>query len=314
MPKTLCKALRKDGQPCQGLGQEKYGGYCIAHAPADKVWEWRSKGGQASSAAARADKRLPDRLRGPIEKLNKGMDDLAAGEIEPAALSALSRAARVLISLYRLADEEMELIRAEETAIAVAQVGGGFGDPDLLDQADAIAAWQNQYRIDSLILQGLVTLQRDETQDAQESIVPVLTSAGRQRFRCQRLSKFTQSDIDMLKDLAEDTELGGDQLPAVLIDLDKMRTALEELLTDYAPDAPPALDPLSGQPLSQLPDAVKPATVPVAGPEESEQAAKDMQELLRQANELTAETELIFEKEFGHPFDIQDELADEDSD
>ena len=117
MPKTPCKALRKDGQPCQGLGQEKYGGYCIAHAPADKVWEWRSKGGQASSAAARADKHVPDRLRGAIEKLNKGMDDLAAGEIEPAALSALSRAARVLVNLYRLADTEMDLIHKNTPSV-----------------------------------------------------------------------------------------------------------------------------------------------------------------------------------------------------
>ncbi len=314
MPKTPCKALRKDGKPCQGFGQEKFGGYCIAHAPADIVWEWRSKGGQASSAAARADRRLPDRLRGAIEKLNKGMEDLIAGEIEPAVLSALSRAARELVNLYRLADTEMDLIREEETAAAAAQVAGGFGDPELLDRADAVAAWQNQYRIDALVLQGIVTLQRDETQDTAEPLVPVLTPAGRQRFRYQRLSTYAQSDIDMFKDLARDTEIGGEQLPAVLIDLHKMRITLEELLTDCAPDAPPALDPLSGQPLSQLPDGVKPATVPVAGPEESEQAAKDMQELLRQANELTAETELIYEKEFGHPFDIQDELADEDSD
>ncbi len=314
MPKTPCKAFRKDGQPCQGHGQEKLGGYCIAHGPPDIVWGWRSKGGQASSAAARADKRLPDRLRGPIEMLNQGMDDLAAGESKPAVLTALSRAANVLAILYRLANSEMDLIRAEEDAVAAALVAGGFGDQDLLDKAEAIAARQNQYRIDSLVLQGIVTLQRDENQDAAEPLVPVLTPAGRQRFRYQRLSTYAQSDIDRFKDLARDTEIGGEQLSSVLIELHEVRVTLKELLTDHAPDAPPALDPLSGQPLSRLPDGVKPATVPVAGPEESEQAAQNLQALLRQAQELTPEAEDLYEKQFGCPFDIQEELAKEDSD
>ena len=172
MPKTLCKSLRNDGQPCQGLGQPDLEGYCIAHAAPDKVWEWRSRGGKASSAAARADKRIPDRLRGAIEKVSQGMDDLLEGKIEPAALSAIARSARVLVDLYRLADEEMELIRGEEDAAAAAQVVGGFGAPDLLEKAGHIAAWQNQYRIDALIAQGLVTLQRGGGPNKDEAPCP----------------------------------------------------------------------------------------------------------------------------------------------
>ena len=314
MPKTRCKALRKDGEPCQGLGQEQFGGYCLAHAPAEKAWEWRSKGGKASSAVARADKRIPDRLRGTIEMLTKGMEELAAGEIEPAALSAMSRAARVLVNLYRLADEDMELIRAEETTAAVVQVAGGFGDPELLEQAEEIAAWRRQYMLDALIKQGLVTLDREETQNDDDLPAYVLTAAGRQRFRYQRLPKYAQRNIDMLRELAEDTNPEGGQLPSVLVDLYKMRTTLEELLTDYAPGSPPVLDPLTGQPLAQLPDTVSPATVPVASPEESEQAVLDIQIMLRQAEELTREAEDRYEKQEGRPFDIRDELPDEDSD
>lgn len=314
MPRKLCKALRKDGQPCQGFGQAKLDGYCIAHAPADKVWAWRSRGGKASSTAARADKRMPDRLRGTIEKLTKGMDDLIAGEIDPAALSALSRAARVLVSLYRLSDEEMDLIRAEESAAAVAQVSGGFGDPALLEQADAIVSWQNQYIIDSLIRQGLVTLLDEETQDANGSPLIVLTVSGRQRFRYQRLTTYKQENIDELKTVAGFTDIEGAQLPAVLVDLHKIRTHLEELLTDCAPGSPPVLDPLTGQALSQLPYGVKPATVPVAGPEEAEQAVQEIQDLLLKANELTTEVEAVYQKQYGRPFDIRDELPDEDSD
>ena len=83
----------------------------------------------------------------------------------------------------------------------------------------------------------------------------------------------------------------------MLVELYQMRTTLEEVLTDFAPGSAPVLDALSGQPLSQLPAGVKPATVPVASPEESEQAAKSLQDLLLQANELTRETEVLYEKQ-----------------
>ena len=147
MSSTPCKSLKRDGTPCRGNGLDQLDGYCIAHAPADKAWEWRSRGGKASSAAARADKRIPDRLSHAIDKLSTGMDQVLEGKLEPAALSAISRAAKVLIELYRLADQEMDLIRSEETAAAAAQVAGAAGDPELLDAAADIAAWQDQYRI-----------------------------------------------------------------------------------------------------------------------------------------------------------------------
>ena len=242
------------------------------------------------------------------------MEDVFEGEIEPAALSAICRAAKVLIDLNRLADEEMELIRDEESAAAAAQVAGGFGDPAVLDSAAAIAAWQNQYRTDSLIDQGLVTLESVDTQDANEPPVPVLTAAGRQRFSYQRLTKYTQEKIDDLRNAAGYTKPGGEQLPTVLVELYQMRTTLEEVLTDFAPGSAPVLDALSGQPLSQLPAGVKPATVPVASPEESEQAAKSLQDLLLQANELTREVEVLYEKQSGRLFDIRDELPEEESD
>ena len=312
MPKTLCKSLRKDGQPCQGLGQPDLDGYCIAHADPVKVWEWRSRGGKASSAAARADKRIPDRLRGAIDKVGQGMDDLLEGKIEPAALSAIARSARVLVDLYRLADEEMDLIRGEEAAAAAAQVVGGRGMPDLLDKAGEIAAWQNRYRIDSLIAQGLATPERNDKPNTDEAPVPVLTTAGRQRFRYQRLTKYTQEEIDTWRDLTSRDDSDSAVLHAALYHLHFMRTALEDALTDFAPNADPVLDPLTGHPLSRLPDGVKPATVPVAGPDQSGNAARELRRLLRHANKLNRELERIYEEQVGHAFDIRSELPDED--
>ena len=314
MAKTLCKGVRKDGNPCQGLGQSRFDGYCIAHAPAHKAHEWRSRGGKNSSNAARADKRIPERLRGAIEKVTSGMDDVLESKLEPAALSAICRSAKVLIDLYRLADEEMDLIRGEENAVAAAEIAGGLGDPAILEAAASIAAWQNQYRIESLIDQGLASLEREEAHDEDEPPLLVLTAAGRQRFRYQRLTKYTQEKIDDLRNAAGYTKPGGEQLPTVLVELYQMRTTLEEVLTDFAPGSAPVLDVLSGQTLSQLPAGVKPATVPVAGPEESEQAAKSLQDLLLQANDLTREVEVRYEKQFGRTFDIRDELPEEESD
>lgn len=312
MPKTPCKALRKDGKPCQGHGLQDHDGYCIAHLPAHIASEWRSRGGKASSNAARADKRMPERLRALDEKLSKAIDDLIEGNIDPATLTAHYRATRVQIEIYRLSDQEMDQIRAEENATAAAQVAGVPGDPAILDAAAAITDWQNQYILNSLIDQGLVTLERDSRQETGEPTLHVLTAAGRQRFGYQRLSKYTQQHIDDGRKVSEFTEFKGGQLPAVLLDLHKMRTTLEDCLTDFAPGAEPVLDPFTGQPLGQLPIAVKPATLPVAGPGEAEKAAKEMQILLRRANKLAREVEKKFEKQAGRPFDYRDELPEEE--
>ena len=294
MPKTLCKALRKDGQPCQGLGQEQFDGYCIAHGPADKVWEWRSRGGQASSTAARADKRIPDRLRGAIEKVTKGMDDLIAGEIEPAALSAITRAARALIDFHRVADAEMDLIRDEENAAAAAQVAGGIGDPDLLEKADAIAAWQNQRRIESLIVQGLVTMESPQEGTNALPAQPVLTDAGRRRFGLQRLTSYTQADFDDLKDRIFNSSFRADELRAVRGRLARMRNALEEAGRDLVHDPGPVRDPLTGQVLSEPPPGVNVGNLPDADIGENEDASKVLQDQLRQVFDLTRQLEEIY--------------------
>ena len=312
MTSTPCKSLKKDGTPCRGNGLEQLDGYCIAHAPADKTLEWRSRGGKASSAAARADKRIPDRLRDAIDKVSTGMDQVLEGKLEPAALSAISRAAKVLIELYRLADHEMDLIRSEETAAAAAQVAGAAGDPELLDAAAAIAAWQDQYRIDALIDQGLVAPEPVATQDADQPQARVLTAAGRQRFGYQRLTKYTRRDIDVCREQVIDNPSEGHDMPVALYDLYFIRKNLNELLTDCAPASPPVVDALTGQPLSRLPVAVIPATVPIVGPGQAAQAAADLQDMLQHANKLTRQIEDLYEKRYGDPYHYEEEMEEEE--
>ena len=111
----LCKGTRTDGTPCRGVALEQYDGYCLAHgAPPDQARQWRSMGGENSAAAVRRDKRVPEYLKEPIHQVEDLMRRLAEKDPTPAGLNALSSAAKTLIELHRLANEEMEIIRAEE--------------------------------------------------------------------------------------------------------------------------------------------------------------------------------------------------------
>ena len=295
MPKTLCKSVKKNGTPCQGNGLPQFDGYCIAHAPADKAREWRSRGGKATATAARADKRIPDRLRSVIEALGQGINEVREGNLDPAAFSAMCRGAKVLADLYRLADEEMELIRNEETNAAAAEVVGGVGDLAILNVAATITAQEDQYRIESLVDQGIVSPQLEESQDSDQPAEPVLTDAGRRRLGYQPLTKYTQEDIDSLKELAMETTFLGEQLPAVLDTLAQMRAALEEARGDLARDHAPVRDALTGRTLNELPADVKVGPIPTANPDEAEQAAEILADQLQQVNALTREIEEMYE-------------------
>lgn len=294
MTKAACKGLRKDGKPCQGLGQPQFDGYCIAHAPAHKTHEWRSRGGKASSAAARADKRIPDRLRRPIDLVTQGMEDLVEGKIEPAALSALCRAAKTLADLYRLADAEMELIHDEETGAAAAQTVGVFGDPDLLDQAAALAARQRRYTIESFIEQGLVTLESRGNKDEDLPPQPVLTDAGRRRFGYQRITSYTQEALDDLKDEINVDLLSPPKLRELRDILARMRSDVDQALHDLSHDPGPVRDPLTGQALSQPPAGVLVGILPAADPGDTEKAAQILQDQRRQVIEMTRELEAAY--------------------
>lgn len=297
MPKTPCKGVKKDGTPCRGNGLPDFDGYCIAHAPADKTREWRTRGGKNSSTAARADKRIPERLRGAIEALDQGLSELREGKLDPAAYSAMCRGAKAMADLYRLADEEMELIRSEEAEATAMEVLGDHGDPAILNVAAQIDAQQNQFRIESLIAQGLASLEQSQAPD--EPARPVLTDKGRRRFGYQRLTNYTQEDLDTLKYVIIERGLSGHQIPDLRDALAKMRAAMEEALADLARNPGRPLDSLTGQPLSQLPAGVKIGPLPPANPDSDEQAAKILEDQLRQMDILTREFQELYEDELA---------------
>ena len=197
MAKTPCKSIKRDGSPCNGKGLEQFDGYCIAHGPADQTRQWRALGGTNSSTAARLDKRIPARLKNMMDMLEDGMNRVLEGTLSSADYTVICRGAKVRIDLYRLADEEMEAIRAEETQTAAEEIAGAHGDLAILKAADAITAQQNQYRIDSLIDQDLATCDSPQTDDRPADYV--LTDEGRRRFDFRHQASFTQQDIDDLK-------------------------------------------------------------------------------------------------------------------
>ena len=253
MAKTPCKSVKKDGAPCQGNGLPRFDGYCIAHAPAGKTREWRTRGGKNSSTAVRSDKRIPERLRSAIEALDKGLLDVQEGNLDPAAYSAMCRGAKAMADLYRLADQEMELIRHEETEAAAMEVAGAHGDPAILTAAAKISAEHDRYRADALIEQGLALPETDLTHDSDPPGRLVLTDAGRRRFGLQQLTSFTQDDIDQIRALLERPEIDRHQCIAARNTLSEMRTSIDEAIADLARDPAPVRDALTGQTLSELP-------------------------------------------------------------
>ncbi|MYC20972.1 MAG: hypothetical protein F4X62_05755 [Caldilineaceae bacterium SB0662_bin_25] len=259
MARTPCKGIKKDGTPCQGHGLPQYDGLCIAHGPTpDQTHQWRSLGGQNSSTAARLDKRIPERLKGAIDQIDDGIVQVAQGTMEPAALTAMCRGAKALVDLYRLADQDMETIRSEETEQAAAGITGVRANLELLETIDAVSARQDQYRSQSLVDQRLAELVPSPDPDQPPQIV--LTEEGRRRFGYRRACTITQQEIDDWYDVLDETR-------TISFSIDERHEMVQELVAihsnvldareDLTLEPSPPTDPLTGQPMIEPPACVK---------------------------------------------------------
>ena len=316
MSKTLCKSFKRDGSPCQGQGLEQFDGYCIAHAPADQTRARRARGGQASSTAARADKRIPERQQVVIQALTEGMLAVQEGTLSPAAYSAMCKGAKEVREYYLLVDKEMEAIRAEETQAAAEEIAGAHGDLAILAAADTITAQQNQYRIDSLIDQDLATCDSPQTDDRPAEYV--LTDEGRKRLGNRVQSPYTQQDIDELKDDVKSYTYEECELPELCLDLTEkravMEAALADLTRDPALDPAPPRDPLTGQPLNELPAGVSTGLPSYANSADAVRSPEIMQDPIRQVDEIINEVEKIIEDDqYEHKRSLFHDGIDPDS-
>ena len=302
MSKTLCKSVRKDGSPCQGRGLKKYDGLCIAHGPApDQVHEWRSLGGKNSATAARLDKRMPARLKQAIDLVHDCMKRVVEGTLSPAACNAACRSAKTLVDLHRRADEEMDLIRTEETFAAAAKFAGAHGDPDILEVADTITAKQDQYRAESLVAQGFAEFTKPTNPDEPPEVV--LNDKGRRRFGYHDLD-FTQQLLDEVNDQLDDfdgQEAALTVLPETTELLATMKENVEETQSRLAGNSAAPFDPLTGQSINKRPARVKASLSRSRFSRSDETPQKVMAEQLSRIDKLMRRTEELYEDEDFKP-------------
>ncbi|MDE0141599.1 MAG: hypothetical protein OXI80_08335 [Caldilineaceae bacterium] len=285
MPKTLCKGVKKDGTPCQGQGQEKYGGYCIAHAPKEITDEWRTRGGKNSSNAARSRKHIPEPFDGIIQELRQGLSEVREGKLSPSQLNAMCNGARAISQLVRLSNEESDLIRAHEIESAAMDIAGAQGDLAILDAAAKISAERERYWAESFIQQGLAIPEPGTTRDSDAPPALVLTDAGRRRFGLQKLTGYTQDDLDQIEALLKRPVMSLGEWSAADKLLSAMHTSIEEALADLECAPVPVRDPLTGETLTEPPAGVK--IGPVNGDDEiSTKAALEMLKEQRQKVQL----------------------------
>ena len=297
MAKTPCKGTKKDGTPCRGNGLEQLDGYCIAHGAPEKTREWRVRGGQNSSSAARADKRLPERYGDVIQALTQGIFEVKEGNMSPAAYAAICRGAGTLIDVHAAADAEMEEIRAEEKSAEAAAVYGLHGDLELLQAADKLADQHEQYRVESLVEQGLAS-----TQDPLEE-----STSGTFAGKNQAFLNYDGRNLFGLHPLIGECAIMrieiSEEISYGYVELDEMPHALERLHSvasrlngvrrklQYPPDLPP--DPFTGQPFERLPSGVSHGSSPAF--------VSDSHDIKYVANQLDEVTQLMLKikEEYG---------------
>lgn len=284
MATTLCLGIKKNGSPCQGKGLEQYDGLCFAHGPADHIRAERSSlGGKNSATAVRLDKRIPQRLKQAIDLLEDGMVRVSQGLLSPSAYTAMCRGVKTLFEAYRLADEEAAATRIEEFAAAAAEITGVQADLDILEAAADIGARQDQFRRESLVDQGLAKPEEPSLPDQPPQAV--LTEEGRRRFGYRRPCGYDQDEIDEVKEILDQYKYQHVELPELARELEAIEVIIEGALEDALLESAPPLDPLTGQPMKELPTGVTSgklteSRVPDPGP-----SAEYLEDLLRQTKE-----------------------------
>ena len=220
-----------------------------------------------------------------MDALEDGMKQVLDGTLSPTAYTAICRGAKVRIDLYRLADEEMEHVRAEELETAAAEIVGAHGDPDILEAAEAIAAQQNQYRIQSLVDQDLVVCEQKENK--YQSAEYALTDKGRKAFGYRFSSTWTQENLDELRSDLKNYEYEEYDLDNLREELESDRIAMEAALADLTRnrDPEPPRDPLTGLCLKLPPAGVQTGLSHSYDPA-VELSTETLQDFIRQLNEM----------------------------
>ena len=112
-PGTLCKSLKRNGEPCRTLALSD--GYCFAHSPAleAKRREGRLKGGAGSAKVARLQKLMPPRL-GPVNTMLENiLKELYDHKMDARTAQAIAAVARTLVTVFTTGEMEGRLLKLE---------------------------------------------------------------------------------------------------------------------------------------------------------------------------------------------------------
>jgi hypothetical protein len=116
--RVRCRAIRRDGTPCQGSATHT--GLCIAHDP--RAAQWRVMGGHASRRSERAMKLLPARFEPTIDLLEKTLKELYFCKMPIKLGEAMAQVGAVLVKILSTAEME-ERLRAVERKVQAIQSG-----------------------------------------------------------------------------------------------------------------------------------------------------------------------------------------------
>jgi hypothetical protein len=110
--RQCCKAIRKDGQPCNAFAVKN--GFCIGHSPG--AAEARRKGGLNSSRVARLNKLIPARLKPTLELLEEAIKQVHKGTLQPSQGTAMASLASAMIKVFESGVLEERLLKLENLA------------------------------------------------------------------------------------------------------------------------------------------------------------------------------------------------------
>ena len=123
MSRILCKGAKEDGSPCQPNGLSQFDGCCIAHDPADKTLQQRSRGGNTAAVSAQQNKYGIESL------IVQGLATLRPKQTQDAAEPALTDVGRRRPGLQRLTSYTPEGIDRTKDLLSCPSIHRHDGPP-----------------------------------------------------------------------------------------------------------------------------------------------------------------------------------------
>ena len=110
----VCRATRKDGQPCRATPTRD--GRCLAHSPAlaDKRRAAYARGGHNKARHVRLARLMPPRLVPVFDVLERALAEVHDGDLDPPRAQAMAAVAGALVRVLTSGELEGRLRRLEK--------------------------------------------------------------------------------------------------------------------------------------------------------------------------------------------------------